>query len=61
MLAADGTLLCHCDIRKLKWYQVCAPFIYYSVDLDGLSSKATRQDLGGWFDEASWACGSFCS
>ena len=22
MLSADGSLLCHCDLRKLKWYQV---------------------------------------
>lgn len=22
MLSADGSLLCHCDLRKLNWYQV---------------------------------------
>ena len=22
MLSADGSMLCHCDLRKLKWYQV---------------------------------------
>ena len=39
MLSADGSLLCHCDLRKLNWYQVGPPKLLTSVSCSALRSK----------------------
>ena len=35
MLSADGSLLCHCDLRKLQWYQVIAQSCLFKLQCSG--------------------------
>ncbi len=57
MLSADGSLLCHCDIRKLKWYQVHSAATYRTaMDVQPRRLAALQSSMVCmlWFVTSTW-------